>query len=75
VFFGKNVTTEASGSGKGLYLTVSDIESARDRLIGRRAEVGVSSMAGNRPRPVIPLARAKKWRLAGAALRRRANQP
>jgi catechol 2,3-dioxygenase-like lactoylglutathione lyase family enzyme len=39
VIFGKNVTAAAPGSAKGLYLIVSDIESARDQLIGRGVQV------------------------------------
>jgi catechol 2,3-dioxygenase-like lactoylglutathione lyase family enzyme len=40
VIFGKNVTAAAPGSAQGLYLIVSDIESARDNL--RRRGVKVS---------------------------------
>jgi catechol 2,3-dioxygenase-like lactoylglutathione lyase family enzyme len=39
VIFGKNVTAAAPGSAQGLYLIVSDIEAARDELLGRRVEV------------------------------------
>lgn len=39
VIFGKNVTTAASGSAQGLYLVVSDIESARKDLLRRGIEV------------------------------------
>ena len=39
VIFGKNVTTAAPGSAQGLYLAVSDIESARKELLGRGIEV------------------------------------
>ena len=39
VIFGKNVTTAAPGSTQGLYLAVSDIESARKDLLGRGIEV------------------------------------
>ena len=35
VIFGKNVTAAAPGSAQGLYLIVSDIEAARDDLLGR----------------------------------------
>jgi catechol 2,3-dioxygenase-like lactoylglutathione lyase family enzyme len=35
VIFGKNVTAAAPGSAQGLYLIVSDIEAARNTLIGR----------------------------------------
>src|SRR5256886_15317797 len=34
VIFGKNVTAAAPGSAQGLYLIVSDIEAARDELLG-----------------------------------------
>jgi catechol 2,3-dioxygenase-like lactoylglutathione lyase family enzyme len=40
VIFGKNVSSAAPGSAQGLYLIVSDIEAARDELIGRGVEVG-----------------------------------
>src|SRR6476620_7943872 len=33
VIFGKNVTTAVPGSAQGLYLAVSDIESARNELL------------------------------------------
>ena len=36
--FGTNVTSAAPGSAQGLYLTVSDIEAARDDLVARGAE-------------------------------------
>ena len=39
VIFGKNVTAAAPGSAQGLYLIVSDIEAARDELLGRDIEV------------------------------------
>jgi catechol 2,3-dioxygenase-like lactoylglutathione lyase family enzyme len=39
VIFGKNVTEAAPGSAQGLYLIVSDIEAARDELLGRGVEV------------------------------------
>ena len=39
VIFGKNVTPAAPGSAQGLYLIVSDIEAARDELLGRGVEV------------------------------------
>jgi catechol 2,3-dioxygenase-like lactoylglutathione lyase family enzyme len=38
VIFGKNVTAAAPGSAQGLYLIVSDIEAARDELLGRGVE-------------------------------------
>ena len=37
--FGKNVTGAAPGSAKGLYLIVSDIESARENLLRRGVTV------------------------------------
>ena len=40
VIFGKNVTAAAPGSAQGLYLIVSDIEAARNELLGRGVEVG-----------------------------------
>jgi catechol 2,3-dioxygenase-like lactoylglutathione lyase family enzyme len=39
VIFGKNVTAAAPGSAQGLYLIVSDIEVARDELLGRGVEI------------------------------------
>src|SRR5580765_6970343 len=39
VIFGKNVTAAAPGSARGLYLIVSDIQAARDELLGRGVEV------------------------------------
>ena len=39
VIFGKNVTAAAPGSAQGLYLVVSDIEAARDELLGNGVEV------------------------------------
>jgi catechol 2,3-dioxygenase-like lactoylglutathione lyase family enzyme len=39
IIFGKNVTAAAPGSAQGLYLIVSDINAARDELIGRGIEV------------------------------------
>ena len=39
VIFGKNVTAAAPGSAQGLYLIVSDIEAARNDLLGRGIEI------------------------------------
>jgi catechol 2,3-dioxygenase-like lactoylglutathione lyase family enzyme len=39
VIFGKNVTAAAPGSAQGPYLVVSDIEAARDELLGHGVEV------------------------------------
>lgn len=39
VIFGKNVTSAAPGSARGLYLAVSDIEAARKDLLRRSVEV------------------------------------
>ena len=39
VIFGKNVTGAAPGSAQGLYLIVSDIEAARNELLGRGVEI------------------------------------
>jgi predicted enzyme related to lactoylglutathione lyase len=39
VIFGKNVTAAAPGSAQGLYLVVSDIEAARNDLLGRGVNV------------------------------------
>jgi catechol 2,3-dioxygenase-like lactoylglutathione lyase family enzyme len=40
VIFGKNVTAAAPGSAQGLYLIVSDVEAARNDLLGRGVEIG-----------------------------------
>src|ERR1700722_17864587 len=39
IIFGKNVTTAAPGSAKGLHLIVSDIQTARDELLRRGIEI------------------------------------
>jgi catechol 2,3-dioxygenase-like lactoylglutathione lyase family enzyme len=39
VIFGKNVTPAAPGSAQGLYLIVSDIEAARDALLGHGVKI------------------------------------
>ena len=39
VIFGKNVTAATPGSAQGLYLIVSDIEAARNELLGRGVEI------------------------------------
>jgi catechol 2,3-dioxygenase-like lactoylglutathione lyase family enzyme len=39
IIFGKNVTGAAPGSAKGLYLIVSDIETARNELLDRGVQV------------------------------------
>ena len=39
IILGKNVTTAAPGSAQGLYLIVSDIEAARNKLLRRGVEV------------------------------------
>jgi catechol 2,3-dioxygenase-like lactoylglutathione lyase family enzyme len=40
IILGKNVTAAPPGSARGLYLVVSDIEAAREELIGRGVEIG-----------------------------------
>jgi catechol 2,3-dioxygenase-like lactoylglutathione lyase family enzyme len=40
VIFGRNVTAATPGSAQGLYLIVSDIEAARQALVGRGVTVG-----------------------------------
>jgi catechol 2,3-dioxygenase-like lactoylglutathione lyase family enzyme len=47
VIFGKNVTAAAPGSARGLYLIVSEIESARDELLRRGAKVSEVFHAGD----------------------------
>jgi catechol 2,3-dioxygenase-like lactoylglutathione lyase family enzyme len=39
VIFGKNVTAATPGSAQGLYLIVSDVEAARQELLGRGVEI------------------------------------
>jgi catechol 2,3-dioxygenase-like lactoylglutathione lyase family enzyme len=39
VIFGKNVSAASPGSAQGLYLIVSDIQAARDALLGRGVEI------------------------------------
>jgi catechol 2,3-dioxygenase-like lactoylglutathione lyase family enzyme len=39
IIFGKNVTSATPGSAQGLYLIVSNIEAARDELLGRGVKV------------------------------------
>ena len=39
VIFGRNVTAAAPGTAQGLYLVVSDIETARTELLGRGVKV------------------------------------
>ena len=39
IIFGKNVTAAAPGSAQGMYLIVSDIEAARNELLGHGVEV------------------------------------
>jgi catechol 2,3-dioxygenase-like lactoylglutathione lyase family enzyme len=44
--FGTRITSAAPGSAQGLYLIVSDIEAARDELVGRGVEVSEVFYAG-----------------------------
>ena len=46
VIFGKNVTAAAPGSVQGLYLVVSDIEAARNDLLGRGVKISEVFHAG-----------------------------
>jgi catechol 2,3-dioxygenase-like lactoylglutathione lyase family enzyme len=47
VHFGTNLTSAAPGSAQGLFLIVSDIQAARDELVGRGVEVSeVFHLAG-----------------------------
>jgi catechol 2,3-dioxygenase-like lactoylglutathione lyase family enzyme len=39
IILGKNVTAAAPGSAQGLYLIVSDIEAARNELLGRGVQI------------------------------------
>jgi catechol 2,3-dioxygenase-like lactoylglutathione lyase family enzyme len=47
VIFGKNVTGAAPGSAQGLYLIVSDIDAARDELLGRGVQISEVFHAGD----------------------------
>jgi len=40
IIFGKNVTAATPGSAQGLYLIVSNIEAARNELLGRGVKIG-----------------------------------
>ena len=46
VQFGTNITSAAPGSAQGLYLVVSDVEAARDELLGYGVEVSEVFHAG-----------------------------
>jgi catechol 2,3-dioxygenase-like lactoylglutathione lyase family enzyme len=46
VQFGTNLTSAAPGSAQGLYLVVSDIQAAREQLVGRGVEVSEVFHAG-----------------------------
>ena len=68
VIFGKNVTAAAPGSAQGLYLIVSDIEAARDELLGRGVEI--SERVPRRRRRIRRPGRALPVRAAsGSAVR------
>jgi catechol 2,3-dioxygenase-like lactoylglutathione lyase family enzyme len=47
VIFGKNVTSAAPGSARGLYLTVADIEAARSEMLKKGVEVSQVFHGGN----------------------------
>ena len=73
VIFGMNVTAAAPGSAQGLYLIVSDIEAARDELLGRGVEV--SEVVPRRRRRARRHGRALPVRAAqGQRSRSRASQ-
>ena len=48
VQFGTNLTSAAPGSAQGLYLVVSDIEAARDKLVARGVKVSEVFHEGTR---------------------------
>jgi catechol 2,3-dioxygenase-like lactoylglutathione lyase family enzyme len=53
IHFGKGVTSAVPGSARGLYLAVSDVETARTELVGRGVDVGeVFHVAGPGKPPV-----------------------
>ena len=47
IIFGANVTAAVPGSAQGLYLIVSDIQAAREDLLGRGVEVSEAFHAGD----------------------------
>jgi catechol 2,3-dioxygenase-like lactoylglutathione lyase family enzyme len=47
IIFGKNVTAAAPGSAQGLYMIVSDVEAARNELLGHGAAVSEVFHGGN----------------------------
>jgi catechol 2,3-dioxygenase-like lactoylglutathione lyase family enzyme len=58
IHFGKGITSSVPGSGHGFYLVVSDIEAAREELVGRGVDVsevfhqmapGLPSLSGAHP--------------------------
>jgi catechol 2,3-dioxygenase-like lactoylglutathione lyase family enzyme len=52
--FGKGLTTAAPGSAQNLYLVVSDIEAARQELVGRAAKVSEAFHFNNFGGPPVP---------------------
>src|SRR5258708_12463435 len=50
--FGTRITSAAPGSAQGLYLIVSDIEAARDELVGRAVDLSKEFYAVT-PRPQL----------------------
>src|SRR5438874_872643 len=62
VIFGKNVTSAAPGSAQGLYLVVSDIEAARNALLG----AALRSVKRFTPAAMCTLARTSPICLGGS---------
>jgi catechol 2,3-dioxygenase-like lactoylglutathione lyase family enzyme len=54
IHFGKGLTTAAPGSAQNLYLVVSDIEAARQELVGRGAKVSEAFHFNNFGGPPVP---------------------
>jgi len=54
IHFGRGLTTAAPGSVKNLYLVVSDIEAARQELIGRGVEVSEAFHFAGFGGPTVP---------------------
>ena len=72
VIFGKNVTAAAPGSAQGLYLIVSDIETARKDLIARGVKISEIFHGEMARRQRLPAATAQHpMRTPGSSTARR----
>ena len=75
VQFGTKMTSAAPGSAQGTYLVVSDIEAAREALVGRGVEVSEVFHAGRRAAESSAVARAGAGRTAQLPLVRDLQRP